>query len=305
LFISVDAYRNKTTDIVLPVSSPTSTGFLNFNYYDNLGAIESKGLEFNLNYRIINDTRKGIAWSVIVNGLHNEDRIKSISNYLEDLTHANDGPLVDQTRLQPHYLVNQSPTAIWAVHSLGIDPATGKEKFLNADGTETFTWSTANKTFAGDLAPQLQGSFGTTVTVKNISAGIYCNYQFGASYYNQTLADYVENADINYNVDARAAKDRWTQPGDVALYKALSVNGLTTSPTNVTTRFVGKNDFINCSALSLSYSLPENIVSKVSAKYAKIGFIANNAFHTSTMEAQKGINYPFQRMYTFIITTSF
>jgi TonB-linked SusC/RagA family outer membrane protein len=305
LFISVDAYRNKTTDIVLPVSSPTSTGFLNFNYYDNLGAIESKGVEFNLNYRIINDTRKGIAWSVIVNGIHNEDRIKSISNYLEDLTHANDGPLVDQTRLQPHYLVDQSPTAIWAVRSLGIDAATGKEKFLNADGTETFTWSTANKTFAGDLAPQLQGSFGTTVTVKNISAGIYCNYQFGASYYNQTLADYVENADINYNVDARAAKDRWTQPGDVALYKALSVNGLATSPTNVTTRFVGKNDFINCSAVSLSYSLPENIVSKVSAKYAKIGFIANNAFHTSTMEAQKGINYPFQRMYTFIITTSF
>jgi TonB-linked SusC/RagA family outer membrane protein len=305
LFITVDAYRNKTSDIVLPVSSPASTGFLNFNYYDNLGAIESKGVEFNANYRIINDSRKGIVWSVIVNGIHNEDRVKSISNYLEVLTHANDGPPVDQTRLQPHYLVGQSPTAIWAVRSLGIDPATGKEKFLNADGTETFTWSTANKTFAGDLAPKLQGSFGTTLTVKNISAGIYCNYQFGASYYNQTLADYVENADINYNVDARAAKDRWTQPGDIALYKALSVNGLATSPTNVTTRFVGKNDFINCAAISLSYSLPANIVSKVNAKYAKLGFIANNAFQTTTMEAQKGIYYPFQRMYTFLITTSF
>ena len=305
LFITVDAYRNKTKNIVLPVTSPASTGFFNFNYYDNVGAIESKGVEFDLNYRVINNSRKGIVWSVIVNGIHNEDRIKSISNYLEALTYANDAPPVDQTRLQPHYLVGQSPSGIWAVHSLGIDPSTGKEKFLNADGTETFTWSTANKTLAGDLSPKLQGSFGTTLTVKNISAGIYCNYQFGASYYNQTLADYVENADINYNVDARAAKNRWTQPGDRALYKPLSVNGMLTSPTYVTTRFVEKNDFINCAALSLSYSLPENIVSQVGAKYAKLGFVANNAFQTSIMEAQKGTNYPFQRMYTFLITTSF
>ena len=59
LFISFDAYRNTTKNIVLPVASPTSTGLLNFNYYDNLGAIESKGVEFNLNYRVINNTKKG------------------------------------------------------------------------------------------------------------------------------------------------------------------------------------------------------------------------------------------------------
>jgi hypothetical protein len=59
------------------------------------------------------------------------------------------------------------------------------------------------------------------LTIKNISAGVYFHYQYGASYYNQTLADYVENADINYNVDARALNNRWTRPGDVALYKAF------------------------------------------------------------------------------------
>lgn len=305
LSLTVDAYRNNTNDIVLPVSSPTSTGFLNFNYYDNLGAIESKGLEFGLNYRIVNNTKKGIVWSAIVNGIHYEDRVKSISNYLQSLTTFNDGSSVDQTRLQPHYLVGQSLTGIWVDRSLGIDPATGKEKFLMADGSESFTWSTADKTLASDLTPKLQGSFGTTVSLKNISAGIYCNYQFGASYYNQTLADYLENADLNYNVDARAASSRWKQPGDVALYKQLSVNGLSTSPTYVTSRFVEKNDFINCAAISLGYSLSENIVSKIGAKTAKLGFVANNIFQSTTMKTQQGIYYPFQHMYTFSLTAGF
>lgn len=305
LFISVDAYRNTTENIVLPVVSPASTGYLNFNYYDNLGAIESKGVEFNVNYRIINNTSKGIVWSVMVNGIHNEDRIKSISNYVESHTVANDAPQVDQTRPQPRYVVGKSLTGIWAVPSVGIDPGTGNETFVNPDGTLTSTWNAANKILAGDLSPKWQGSFGTTLAVKNISAGIYFHYQYGASYYNQTLADYVENADINYNVDRRALNNRWTRPGDVALYKPLSVNGLATSPTYVTTRFVEKNDFINCAAISLNYSLPQTLVSKIRARNASLGFVANNAFQASTMKGQQGIYYPFQRAYTFTITTGF
>ena len=74
----------------------------------------------------------------MVNGIHNEDRIKSVSNYVDNVTAANDGPQVDQTRPQPRYVVGQSPSAIWAVKSLGIDPATGTETFLNADGTSYF-----------------------------------------------------------------------------------------------------------------------------------------------------------------------
>src|SRR5215203_722746 len=305
LFLAVNAYRNKTTGIVLPITSPTSTGFLNFNYYDNLGAIENKGLEFGLNYRIINNAQKRIVWSVMINGIHNEDRILSTSNYVDSLNTANNSSGVDETRPQPRYRVGESLTGIWAVRSMGIDPATGKEKFLKADGTETFTWNASDKILAGNLSPKWQGSIGTSLTFKNISAGIYCNYEYGASAYNQTLSDYVENADINNNVDVRATQNRWTQPGDMVSYKPLSVNGLVTSPTYVTTRFVEKNDFINCASLSLGYSLPESIVSKIRAKNATLGFVANNAFQSSTLKAHRGIYYPFQRMYTFSITTSF
>ena len=305
LFVKADLYRNKTTKIVLPVPSPASTGFLNFNYYDNLGAIENKGMELDVTYAIIQNTTKGIFWSVRVNGIHNEDQVLSTSSYIDSVNRRNNSTSVDQTRPQPRYIAGQSLTGIWAVRSLGIDPATGQEKFVKADGSQTFTWNAADKILAGDFTPEWQGSFGTSVTVKNISAGIYLNYQVGASYYNQTLADKLENADINYNVDQRAASNRWQRAGDLALYKALSVNGMATSPTYATTRFVEKADLLNCSAISLDYSLPQNIASKIKAKSAKLGFIANNVFQSGGIQAEKGINYPFQRMYTFSVTTSF
>ena len=188
---------------------------------------------------------------------------------------------------------------------MGIDPATGKEKLLKADGSQTDTWNASDKILVGNLSPKWQGSFGSMFTIRNISAGIYCNYQYGASAYNQTLADDVENADVNFNPDERAGNNRWTQPGDMALYKSLYINGLVASPTYVTTRFVEKNNFINAASLSLSYSLPQSIISKIRARSATIGFVANNAFQSSTMKARRGIYYPFQKMYTFSISTSF
>jgi len=305
LSVRVDAYRSKTNDIVLPVVSPSSTGFINFTYYDNLGAIENKGIEFDLNYTIIKNVNKGITWNIRLNGIRNEDRILATSAYLDKLNNANDVMSVDQTRPQPHYVTGKSLTDIWAVNSLGIDPVTGKEKFLKGDGTETFSWNAADKVSAADMSPDWLGSFGTSVSVKNITAGIYFNYQFGAKYYNQTLADRLENADLTYNVDRRAADNRWTQPGDNALYKPLSLNGMVTSPTYATTRFVENNDFINCSAISVDYALPQSITEKIKAKNAKLGFVANNVFSSGNMKAEKGIYYPFHRMYSFSITASF
>src|SRR4030095_7157906 len=305
LSVRVDAYSNRTIDLVLPVVSPSSTGFTNFTYYDNLGAIENKGIELDLNYTIIKNVKKGVTWNIRLNGIHNEDHIVATSDYLDQVNKANDAMTVDQTRPQPRYVDGQSLTGIWAVNSLGIDPATGKEKFVKADGTETFTWDAADKVFAGNLSPDWLGSFGTSVSVKNISAGIYFNYQYGAKSYNQTLADRLENADLTYNVDRRSADNRWTQPGDNALYKPLSLNGLVTSPTYSTTRFVENNDFINCSAISVGYALPQSITGKIKAKNAKLGFVANNVFSSESMKAEKGIYYPFHHMYSFSITTSF
>ena len=305
LSIRFDFYHQQSTDLVLPIVSPEYSGFQNYSYYDNIGGIENKGMEFAISYAIIRDTKKQINWTISVNGIHNEDRITSISDYLFKLNGLNDSMMIDQTRPQPKYIVGNSPTALYVVRSLGIDPATGQERLLSADGAETTTWNAGNKLLVGDLNPKLQGSFGSSVSYKNISAGLYFNYQFGAKYYNQTRVDKIENADLTYNVDVRAAESRWQGPGDPSLYKAISLNGMLTSPTYVSTRFVEKNDFIRCSAISLGYVLPGNISSKVGAQNIRLGFIANNAFALESRGDEHGVQYPSNKMYSFILSTTF
>jgi hypothetical protein len=132
-----------------------------------LGSVESRGVEFNVNYRIINKNSKGIVWTIMVNGIHNEDRIKSVSNYVETVTAANDGSQVDQTRPQPHYVVGQSLTGIWAVKPLGIDPEQEQKRFECR--WYLLSMEAANKTLAGDLSPKLQGHWQPSPS-KNISA---------------------------------------------------------------------------------------------------------------------------------------
>jgi hypothetical protein len=125
-----------------------------------------------LNYAIIQNSNKGILWTVRANGIHNTDRIISTSAYIDSFNKWNDAMSVDQTRPQQRFVTGQSLSGIWAVRSLGIDPATGQEKFIKEDGSQTIAWDAADKVLAGDLSPKWQGSFGTSVTVKNISAGI-------------------------------------------------------------------------------------------------------------------------------------
>jgi hypothetical protein len=203
------------------------------------------------------------------------------------------------------FVTGQSLTGIWVARSLRLDPRNGKEVFLKPDGNETFNWSEAAKIMAGDLTPKWQGTFGTSVVIKHLSAGIYFNYQLDVQGYNQTLVDKVENANMLYNTDERAADNRWKQMWDIVQFKPVSLNGIATYPTYATSRFVQNNDFINCSAISMGYTLSQHLASKMGAQSLKIGLMGNNLFRWQAMDAERGIYYPFQKQYSFSVSANF
>ena len=115
-------------------------------------------------------------------------------------------------------------TSIWAVRSLGIDPTTGKELFLNRDGSITDTWDASQEVVVGNTEPKLNGSIGLNATYKNWSLFAAFQYEFGGQEYNQTLVDRVENADIaNGNVDLRVLTQRWQNPEMLPNLKILQI----------------------------------------------------------------------------------
>jgi hypothetical protein len=124
--------------------------------------------------------------------------------------------------------------------------------------------------------------------------------------YNQTLVDRVEVTDFTYNVDRRVLLGRWTKPGDVTYFKGLinDYGNPVTSATYVTSRFVQKNNFVNAESISLSYQLPEKLSKKLSLSNTKFTFIANDLKRWSSIQVERGLDYPFARNLTLNVSTS-
>jgi hypothetical protein len=285
------------------------------SYKENVGGLENRGYEFKLNVFPIKNEHKRFYWSIYANGLHTRDHIKSISNSLKKINQLNDANSSDPNstdynkQVLPQYRFQEgmSVNTIWAVPSLGIDPSNGREVFVKRDGTLSYAWNVADKVPVGNTIPDLRGSFGTNITWKGFSMGLYFSYEFGAQMYNQTLVNRVEVTDFTYNVDRRVLLGRWAKPGDETYFKGLvNENGLTvTTPTNATSRFVQKNNFVNAESISVSYQLSDKLNKKLHCNNTRCTFITNDLKRWSSIQVERGLDYPFARNFTLNVSTTF
>lgn len=91
-------------------------------------------------------------------------------------------------------------------------------------------------------------------------------YRLGATVYNQTLATKVEGGNPRENADRRVFYDRWKQPGDMAKYKNIASREVTP----VTDRFVAKEYALDGSSLKVSYTLPQNWITRIHLRRAMV-----------------------------------
>ena len=301
--LRLEAYYELTNNLLLDVNTPPSLGVN--SYKENMGKLANKGIEGNVNAFIFKPKQDKFSWSVFVNAITNKNEIKEISNALKKMNEANDKN--GQTKPHQRYEEGKSVNAIWAVRSAGIDPSTGKELFYDHDGNLTYVWSAKDKVIVGDGIPKLSGNMGTNLTYKGFQFGAYFSYQLAAKQYNQTLADYVENADIGYNVDKRVFLDRWKKPGDITFFKGLTdISGNSvTSITNATSRFMQKNNYINFTSISLGYMFSNKLFGNLGLKNTRISVQGNNILQLSTIQVERGLSYPFARNFTINLNTSF
>jgi hypothetical protein len=314
VMIGADLYVEKTNNLILPLDVAPSTGFA--NYQDNLGAVENKGYEVSVSLPIIRNRAKNIFWSLSFNTGHFDNVITKLSPAIEAINKENnktdnstDGVKKQQAPL-PRFVVGQSMSTIWAVRSLGIDPATGKEVYLKLDGSRTFTWDPNDKYPIADANPKFKGMFASNLTFKSFTFNFNLSYQYGGYKYNQTLVDKIENVDLrSTNADTRVLTERWKQPGDVVSYKALTADGVGGGllRTYVTSRFVQRNNFIEASSVTVGYTFPANLtwVKRLHLSTPKLFITQNQVFRLGTIETERGTAYPFARRFNLGLSTTF
>ena len=307
LNVSADFFNEKTDNLILPLDVAPSTGFS--NYQDNLGATKNTGYEVTLSAPIIRNRKKNIFWTIAFNAGHYENVITKLSPAIELLNQANNSTNVKQNAPLPRYEVGQSMSRIWAVQSLGIDPATGKEIFVKLDGSQTFTWDPNDKVVCGDATAKLKGLIGSNFSFKGFTFNINLSYQYGGQIYNQTLVDKIENVNLYLtNADERVLSQRWKQPGDHVSFKALVANGTNgLQITNSTSRFVQDDNFIDASSITVGYIFPQNLswVRTLHLSTPRFFITQNNVFHWGTVKVERGTSYPFARSINFGLSTTF
>ncbi len=287
-------YYNKLTDGMLTdITVAPSIGLPSNSFTSNLGEIENKGYEVTVNGAILQDKANDLEWRMWLQASHNKNTLKKISNQLKGINDANN----QNTTIPGNvYEEGESMTAIKAVQSLGIEPATGQEVYLKKDGkTLTYEWDAADKILCGDTEPTLYGNIGTNLYWKGWNLNAILQYSLGGDIYNQTLASRVEGANPEYNADRRVLNDRWINPGDHALYKNIK----SYETTYISSRFVQRNDYLAFKSLSLSYDFPRELLSKWKLGTLRLSFYANDLFRLSTVEIERGLDYPFERSFVF------
>lgn len=284
------------TDVTLP----PSTGF---SYYkENLGDIRNQGYELNLKLQAVKQTDFTVA--VFGNFTHNRNKLVKISNSLKKLNEkADESQLEDEYKGTPLLRYNEglSMNTIYAVRSLGIDPENGKELFITKEGQLTHDWNVADIVPICDASPDLEGFFGGNIYYKGFLLNFSFYTRFGGYEYNQTLVDRVENADPRYNVDRRAFKYRWANPGDVARFKDIADLG----STQVTQRFIEKDNVLELKSVYLSYDFSPAIAKKLFMKSLRASVTLNDLWRTSSIAIERGIDYPFARNFIFSLQTTF
>ena len=219
IYLKASAYDERTIDLITDYTIPSSTGFT--SYKENMGKVKNTGVELELRARLYSDRN----WLFQLYGsfARNKNTIIEISQAMRDYNkrveelfsgynpESSSDSKYAKTYLK--YYEGASLTSIYGMKSLGISPTNGKEIYLRRNGDVTDVWSADEWTIIGDTAPKGQGSFGYTLSYKQLSMFASFLYTFGGDAYNNTLVSYVENADIkNDNVDKRVLLDRWQKP---------------------------------------------------------------------------------------------
>lgn len=289
LKMTLDYFAKKTNPLLVFITLPSSNGTP--QVAQNIGEQLTNGFTAVFNYTLVR--HQDFNWRLNLNMRQLKSKYQKMGDQLENFNKEN------QSKNLIRYYDGGSPSDLWAVRSLGIDPATGREIFLTRDGQQTFVHDYDDEVVVGNSDPDLEGVFGTSVYYKGFSLNVNMRYRLGGQIFMQTLYDKVENitaANVTLNQDKRALYDRWQEPGDNALFKSIA----NTDYTPMSSRFVSDNNNLVGESFSIGYESTKGSWLKwIGASSVTFRAYMNDIFYISTVTNERGLDYPFARSVSF------
>ncbi|MFC6191492.1 SusC/RagA family TonB-linked outer membrane protein [Dyadobacter subterraneus] len=266
-----DAYYKKTTNLLLNVPIPYTTG--QSTALQNYGSVENKGIELGINTTNFSGP---FSWNTNFVFSINRNKVLTLgdgANYI--ISGANIAQVGKPLGSFYGYKTNglfQTGDDIASLPT--INPATtkpGDRRYVDINGDGKITQAD-DRTIIGNAQPKFQGGITNTLSYLNFDLSFFFQGTYGNKLFNQNKQQ-LELLTGQQNAST-AAYDRWTttNPGNEvqrAFEDPAAVN---------TSRYVENASFLRLKNLTIGYNLPKRVTSKIHASNIKIYMSAQNLY---------------------------
>ncbi|MFW6348121.1 MAG: SusC/RagA family TonB-linked outer membrane protein, partial [Cyclonatronaceae bacterium] len=239
-----DYYIKNTRDLLLGVNVPATTGFT--TQLQNIGKLENKGFEFNLN--TLNLTGD-FQWTSNFNISLNRNKITDL-----------DGQVI--TGGFENRAVEGEPIGVFFMREYaGVDPENGDALYYVNSGDDpratTNDPNEASETIVGDPNPDFTGGFGNNFFYRGFELSVLFQFVYGNDIYLPSGRFTSGNAWF-FDNQTTDQLDRWQEPGDITdvprptLFRA---NGTTPS-----SRYLSDGSYLRLKNLTFAYNVPSSFL---------------------------------------------
>lgn len=259
VMFTADYYEKKTSDMLLSVPMPTSTGFS--SALQNAGSMENKGFEFQISTK--NIVSSDFVWNSDFNISFNKNKVINIvGSTLKTGTINPAGSDFNTATVEE----GKPLGSFYGKISKGVNPATGMIDFLkNASGADSVG-------IIGDANPQFIYGFSNSFRYKNWSLDLFLQGVQGNQIFNGTRV-LSESMSLIMNQSATVL-NRWKKAGDItSIPKSTPNNVVNSTPSS---RFIEDGSYLRLKSLTVSYNLKAAALNKFKVSRCLIYLTAEN-----------------------------
>lgn len=270
-----DFYQKNTTDLLLDVRIPQTTGF--GIKTQNLGALKNNGFELGINTENFVGAFK---WSTAITGAINNNKITNLGGQIlnsNEINAAVEGQPIGVFYLPEYAGVNPANgDALYYLNT--IDPSTG-----NINRGTTTNINEAARIFAGNPNPKYTFGLNNTFSYQNFDLTIFFQGVSGNKIFNAGGQYMSANGSNGYDNQTVDQMQYWNKPGDITSVPEPRLgygNGV-----GFSTRYISDGNYVRLKTLTLGYTFPASVLTKI--KLSKLRLYAT-AQNLATITGYKG-----------------
>lgn len=301
LTVEADYYNDITKDMIFsrPLSYATGYGAI----ATNIGSMRNQGVEVQVNAMLIN--KRNFKWTLGFNVTTNHNTILELPGGQSQ--RAGDLGILEEGRPSSQF---------YMIEYAGVDPATGRPRWYDADGNYVYNYAEAAYRYVGSSDPKFYGGIQTAFEFFNFDLSFQFNYNYGNWMFSND-AWYVENVgeSVGQITTYYVMDNRWQRPGDETVIPQL-MNGGNNGANNVSSRYLIDGSYLRLKSVVLGYTLPKKHCEKIFLSSLRIFASIDNLFTVTSplfrgYDPEAGLsgtqqsNYPVPINYTFGINVGF